>query len=1432
MEGDLERHKDALVGRGAGHMRRTSGGLMRRKGWLLGATAVAALCLPGTAQGATNIEAGNTYLASALGNTVNPNFAGGTLQLDSSTTIDKAFTLQDFPGNTIDVHGSTVTMSGVFSGAGGFTVTDTAGGGVVTISNANNTYTGATAIDAGATLAISELGTIATSSKLTDNGTFDISAATAGTSITSLAGSGSVVLGSNNLTITNAADTFSGTISGAGGLWLSGGTEVITSAQSFTGAATVTTGTLKLTGNGSLASSNVVYINGTLDIAETPGASLKSLSGSGTVVMGDRTLTLTNANGVFTGSFSGNGTLVLQSGIELLTGNNTFVNPVIVNGGTLEVASSAIAYNVIDNASFVFYGSGQIAMSGVISGAGDVALNGGGITTITSVQTYTGATNITLGRLALSGAGNIASSSDVNVSGTFDIGATSGTSITSLSGTGGVYLGSQVLTLTNAAGNFSGTISGAGGLTIAGGSETLSGANTYTGVTTVNAGSLILTAGSSLLSSSVIVNNGALLDISQASETYYSLGSSIASLAGNGTVTLGSKILYLTNANDTFGGVISGLGGLTVNGGSETLSGVNTYTGATTIGQNGMLILSATGSISSQSSIMDDGVLDISAAAGPTLGFASLGGSGTVNLGTRNLSLSNAADVFSGTITGSGALVIDGGMETLTGANSYTGGTIINAGTLQIGNRYNSGSIAGDVLDNGTLAFARTNTLVFDGVISGTGAVVQAGAGTTILTAGSSYTGGTTITAGTLQIGNNTATGSIHGDVTDNGTLAFARSDSTTFDGIISGTGGVHQMFGITTLTAAESYSGATVIDSGASLVLGAGSSIAASSGVAANGSFDVSASAAPQITSLSGSGSVLLGGRTLTLSNASGAFSGVISGNGGLTLNGGSETLSGINSYTGMTTINGGKLVVNGSIAASPGVAVNAGGTLAGTGSVSSVTVASGGTLAAGANGAGTLTVNGNVAFADGSNFVVGANAAGASTLAVSGTASLGGTLSIASSDGTYPLHQLLTVLTADGGIAGHFTSLTPLPSTGAVFAPKLMDCGAKSVCIEIDLSKLSPLLPANVTANQKNAIAAIDAAILAGDTLPAGIENLGNDTSSGLASDAAQLAGEIGGDVPMAGRAVMTPFLDAIFNHIGDSRAAGPFRTPGQQSEAWATGFGGTGLSDGDPSGAGSHKFRSNVAGFAGGANWAASPHFMLGAALSAGISDFRLSDGVGKGKATAIQAAVYGQVRYSPHFYGSFAAAAGMDMITTHRLLTVSGSDDLSGKVTAYTLAGRYETGIVLPFATPYVAFQDILTVMPAFSEKADSGSAAFALRYASHTDNNGSVEVGVREGTDVDFTPRWLLTPDGTLHLSAKLAWAHNFLEDTNADASFAALPSSSFAIYHANPGKDAGLLTLGADLRFNTGLSVSVNLDSAVSSTSQSYTGMAGLRYTW
>ena len=92
------------------------------------------------------------------------------------------------------------------------------------------------------------------------------------------------------------------------------------------------------------------------------------------------------------------------------------------------------------------------------------------------------------------------------------------------------------------------------------------------------------------------------------------------------------------------------------------------------------------------------------------------------------------------------------GSVTLAADNSYTGGTTIAAGTLRLGNGGTTGSVTGDVANNGTLVFDRSNALVFDGVISGTGAVVQQGTGTTTLTAASSYAGPTSVAAGRLLV--------------------------------------------------------------------------------------------------------------------------------------------------------------------------------------------------------------------------------------------------------------------------------------------------------------------------------------------------------------------------------------------------------------------------------------------------------------------------------------------------------------------------------------------------------------------------------------------------------------------------------------------------------------------------------------------------------
>ena len=155
------------------------------------------------------------------------------------------------------------------------------------------------------------------------------------------------------------------------------------------------------------------------------------------------------------------------------------------------------------------------------------------------------------------------------------------------------------------------------------------------------------------------------------------------------------------------------------------------------------------------------------------------------------------SSVFSGTLqNGPGALALvksGTGTLTLTGANTYTGGTTISGGIVQLGNGGTSGSITGLITDNGQLNLDRSDSgLILSGAISGSGTLVQIGTGTSILTGTDTYTGGTTISAGTLQLGNGGSTGSITGNIVDNGVLQINRTDAAlNLGGNITATGSV-----------------------------------------------------------------------------------------------------------------------------------------------------------------------------------------------------------------------------------------------------------------------------------------------------------------------------------------------------------------------------------------------------------------------------------------------------------------------------------------------------------------------------------------------------------------------------------------------------------------------------------------------------------------
>ena len=164
------------------------------------------------------------------------------------------------------------------------------------------------------------------------------------------------------------------------------------------------------------------------------------------------------------------------------------------------------------------------------------------------------------------------------------------------------------------------------------------------------------------------------------------------------------------------------------------------------------------------------------------------------------------------------------GILTLTGANAHAGGTTINAGTLSIGNGGTTGSLSGAVTNSGTLVFNRSDDFTFAGVITGSGAINKLGAGILTLSGNNTLAGVTTVSAGSLKIasgatvtiGNGGTSGSLSGNVINEGMLGFNRSDSSTFAGAISSTGALAKSgAGTLTLTGNNTPGAGTTINAG-----------------------------------------------------------------------------------------------------------------------------------------------------------------------------------------------------------------------------------------------------------------------------------------------------------------------------------------------------------------------------------------------------------------------------------------------------------------------------------------------------------------------------------------------------------------------------------------------------------------------------------------
>ncbi|EBY7437898.1 autotransporter outer membrane beta-barrel domain-containing protein [Salmonella enterica subsp. enterica serovar Ealing] len=451
-------------------------------------------------------------------------------------------------------------------------------------------------------------------------------------------------------------------------------------------------------------------------------------------------------------------------------GDGTVVN----NSGTM----SSTVYGVyLDSARSKGHTLNNQA-GGAISANTAVAINGNG-NTITNQGKMTGVSD----GLLISGNNNIVTTSGGEISGKNGIRVSkgSGNQITAKSGSKitatstGISIASGNNQVTTESGSAivakdNGILinSGANNVTN-GGSITATGSSISYGIqynsgasgTITNTGTITTTgkgAGDASVyahGGAVTINNSGTMD-SSVFGVYVTTGHTLNNLAG-GSITANTAV-QLNGNNNTLanaGAILGDTNGVTINGSGNTLTSQGKITGGTNAifinsgSKNNTLTLNTgteiSGSITdgnNSASANNNLILDGEGTLGSSIsGLNSVTSSGDWTLSGATMNLSG---------TTNSALWVKSGTLIVNGAMTAKGATVDSGTTLQIGNGGTLGAFNGDIVDNGTLTFNRSDAAVYGSVISGSGNVVKQGGGELTLSNNNSYSGGTTIAEGTL----------------------------------------------------------------------------------------------------------------------------------------------------------------------------------------------------------------------------------------------------------------------------------------------------------------------------------------------------------------------------------------------------------------------------------------------------------------------------------------------------------------------------------------------------------------------------------------------------------------------------------------------------------------------------------------------------------